>query len=202
MSTQSVNNDIQTLVASKNRRRALETVRAEDYIEYYLFPDVAQTPNANASSSSTEAVADILEQTARRVTEIASQFAAKYIWHKDCFRVTTRFGDTNLLPETVDDNDAHRSAGMCIVLFMEVPIYYCNLPSTVPLPAHLYGITYFDDNIQDEWFIVALLFELTRRVNGLIARATDADGEFVLIEAAEHLPEWANPETCAEKVCS
>lgn len=74
------------------------------------------------------------------------------------------------------------------------------LRSTEPLPAHLYGITFFDDNIQDEWFVVALLFELTRRVAGLIARVTDADGEFVLIEAAEHLPDWANPETCAEKV--
>lgn len=68
------------------------------------------------------------------------------------------------------------------------------------MPGHLYGITYFDDNIQDEWFVVALLFELTRRIDGLIVRCIDADGEFVLIEAADHLPGWANPETCAEKV--
>ncbi len=28
----------------------------------------------------------------------------------------------------------------------------------------------------------------------------DADGEFILIEAAEYLPKWANPETCEQRV--
>lgn len=65
---------------------------------------------------------------------------------------------------------------------------------------HLYGITYFGDNIQDEWFVVSLLFHLTREVGGLIARACDSDGEFLLIEAADHLPQWANPETCEQRV--
>lgn len=68
------------------------------------------------------------------------------------------------------------------------------------LPPHLYGITYFGDNIQDEWFIVSLLFHLTREVEGLISRACDSDGEFLLIEAADHLPQWANPETCEQRV--
>lgn len=68
------------------------------------------------------------------------------------------------------------------------------------LPAHLYGISYFGDNIQDEWFIVSLLFHLTREVSGLIIRTCDSDGEFLLIEAAENLPQWANPETCEQRV--
>jgi hypothetical protein len=72
--------------------------------------------------------------------------------------------------------------------------------STEQLPAHLYGITYFGDNIQDEWFVVSLLFHLTREFAGLIVRACDSDGEFLLIEAAEHLPQWANPETCEQRV--
>jgi hypothetical protein len=72
--------------------------------------------------------------------------------------------------------------------------------SAEQLPAHLYGITYFGDNIQDEWFVVSLLFHLTREVAGLIVRTCDSDGEFLLIEAAEHLPQWANPETCEQRV--
>lgn len=68
------------------------------------------------------------------------------------------------------------------------------------VPSHVYGITYFDDNIQDEWFVVSLLFELTRKIEGLVVRVVDADGEFMLIEAAEHLPQWANPETCSQRV--
>jgi hypothetical protein len=34
----------------------------------------------------------------------------------------------------------------------------------------------------------------------LICRVTDSDGEFLLIEAAEYLPDWANPETCEQRV--
>lgn len=68
------------------------------------------------------------------------------------------------------------------------------------LPAHLYGISYVGDNIQDEWFIVSLLLHLSRKVSGLIIRCCDSDGEFLLIEAADHLPQWANPETCEQRV--
>lgn len=47
---------------------------------------------------------------------------------------------------------------------------------------------------------MSLLFELSRRLEGLVIRVVDADGEFMLIEAAEHLPQWANPETCSNRV--
>lgn len=68
------------------------------------------------------------------------------------------------------------------------------------LPPHLHGITFYGENIQDEWFIVELLFHLTKKFDGLIARVIDSDGEFMLIEAAEHLPQWANPDTCMQRV--
>lgn len=38
------------------------------------------------------------------------------------------------------------------------------------LPAHLYGITHYGDNIEDEWFIVFLLMRLTENMPGLVAR--------------------------------
>ena len=42
--------------------------------------------------------------------------------------------------------------------------------------------------------------ELTKTFEGLIARIVDADGEFLLIEAADYLPTWANPENCDKRV--
>lgn len=33
-----------------------------------------------------------------------------------------------------------------------------------------------------------------------ICRVVDSDGEFLLIEAADYLPDWANPETCEQRV--
>lgn len=68
------------------------------------------------------------------------------------------------------------------------------------LPAHIYGITHFEENIQDEWFIVSLLFEITKQIPDIIVRVVDVDGEFILIEAADYLPNWANPETCEQRV--
>ncbi|XP_060076683.1 protein ecdysoneless homolog [Ylistrum balloti] len=68
------------------------------------------------------------------------------------------------------------------------------------LPAHLYGRTSFGDNIDDEWFIVYLLFKLTKQFPGLIARVIDNDEEFMLIEAAEVLPKWIDPETVENRV--
>ena len=56
----------------------------------------------------------------------------------------------------------------------------------------LRGCTTFGSNIEDEWLIVFLLMEITRRLPGVVARVWDNDGEFLLIESAEHLPAWCN----------
>jgi hypothetical protein len=37
-------------------------------------------------------------------------------------------------------------------------------------PAHLLGETNFAENVQDEWFIVHLIFQLTKQFTGLVAR--------------------------------
>jgi hypothetical protein len=67
------------------------------------------------------------------------------------------------------------------------------------LPPHLWGSLGFGDNVEDEWFVVWLLLELTRAFP-VTARAWDNDGEFVLIEAAYALPRWLKPETAANRV--
>lgn len=64
----------------------------------------------------------------------------------------------------------------------------------------MHGVTHYGDNIGDEWFIVYLLSELSKAVKDCIARVCDADGEFLLIEAADVLPDWASPETCEQRV--
>lgn len=68
------------------------------------------------------------------------------------------------------------------------------------LPPHLYGLTFYGENIQDEWYIVEIINHLTKIYPHVIGRTFDADGEFLLIEAAEVLPGWANPDTCAQRV--
>ncbi|GIX76186.1 protein ecdysoneless homolog [Caerostris extrusa] len=56
---------------------------------------------------------------------------------------------------------------------------------------HLEGVTTFEDNVEDEWFIVYLLFYLSERDRNLVIQIQDNDGEFLLIEAADSLPNWS-----------
>ncbi|XP_078348439.1 protein ecdysoneless homolog [Oculina patagonica] len=68
------------------------------------------------------------------------------------------------------------------------------------VPAHLYGKTKFGDNVDDEWFIVSLLFKLSKAFPETCISITDNDGEFLLIEAAHFLPRWLNPDNSKNRV--
>ncbi|XP_073337742.1 protein ecdysoneless homolog [Pagrus major] len=73
-------------------------------------------------------------------------------------------------------------------------------PEKGDVPAHIGGQTQFGDNVEDEWFIVYLLQQITEAFPELAARVEDNDGEFLLIEAADYLPKWLNPDTSENRV--
>ncbi|KAJ2944377.1 hypothetical protein O0L34_g18379 [Tuta absoluta] len=68
------------------------------------------------------------------------------------------------------------------------------------LPVHLTSVTCFGDNIEDEWFIVYLLLGISKEYPNMVIQVYDNDGEFLLIEAADSLPPWANPDTTQNRV--
>lgn len=115
----------------------------------------------------------MINSVLREVNLIAKKYTKDYIWHRDEFKLTARTSISN---------------------------YLCNEDDREDLPAHLYGVTHFGDNIEDEWFIVHLLTQLTKEIKGLVVRVVDSDNEFLLIEAADFLPSWAKPETCSQRV--
>jgi hypothetical protein len=65
---------------------------------------------------------------------------------------------------------------------------------------YLGGIVEFGDNIEDEWFVVWLLFEISKQFPILSISVTDMDGEFLLIESAAHIPDWLGPENSENRV--
>lgn len=73
-------------------------------------------------------------------------------------------------------------------------------PAKGGVPAHMYGMTKFGDNIEDEWFIVYVIKQITKQFPELVARIEDNDGEFLLIEAADFLPKWLDPDNSANRV--
>lgn len=58
----------------------------------------------------------------------------------------------------------------------------------------LRGRTNYGDSIEDEWLIVYILRELSKQYPEIWIRVTDTDGQFLVIEAANALPRWLNPE--------
>ncbi|KAI9643433.1 hypothetical protein NHQ30_008052 [Ciborinia camelliae] len=65
---------------------------------------------------------------------------------------------------------------------------------------YLNGITNYGDSVEDEWLIVYILKELSSRFPTLWIKVVDSDGEFLLIEAANALPRWLNPEIADNRV--
>ena len=66
--------------------------------------------------------------------------------------------------------------------------------------ACVHGRMVYGDNVEDEWLLVYLLRQTTRTVPGCVAKVTDTDGDFLLIQAADELPDWLQPETAVHRV--
>ncbi|EKG10572.1 SGT1 domain-containing protein [Macrophomina phaseolina MS6] len=64
----------------------------------------------------------------------------------------------------------------------------------------LRGTTNYGDSVADEWLIVYLLREISKQNKDAWIRIYDTDGEFLLIEAANALPKWLNPEVAENRV--
>ena len=64
----------------------------------------------------------------------------------------------------------------------------------------LKGTTNYGDSVADEWLIVYFLRELSNEFKDAWIRIYDSDGEFLLIEAANALPNWLNPEVAENRV--
>ena len=65
----------------------------------------------------------------------------------------------------------------------------------------LQGNTQFGDSIDDEWFIVYILYEISKSYGSKLGICVhDSDGQFLLIEAADHLPIWLGPEDSDNRV--
>jgi len=66
--------------------------------------------------------------------------------------------------------------------------------------AYLCGYSRYGDCVDDAWFIVWLLLELSKEMEHLSCTINDSDGEFLLIEAALHIPSWLTPDNSTNRV--
>ncbi|KNC30799.1 SGT1-like protein ecdysoneless [Lucilia cuprina] len=172
-------------------RANLEFVREDDYVEYFIFPKLKNTLS-NDENEHEQLIRQELEEVRGHCMKLVEQLIKErqYIWHKDEFQLRIR---TCTKQEILLNDDESTSTST------KEKATSKNAQEDT-LPPHLHGVTHYGDNIADEWFIVFLLKQLTKEFPNITARVIDSDGEFLLIEAADVLPKWANPDTCEQRV--
>ncbi|XP_073840145.1 ecdysoneless cell cycle regulator [Musca autumnalis] len=167
----------------------LEFVREDDYVEYFIFPKL------DLNLSDDNSVRKQLEETRKKCLSIVDKLTKErnYIWHKDEFELRVR----TCSPQELLLNDESTTSTT-----KEKAAAHIGPKQTDQdhLPPHLHGVTHYGDNIADEWFIVYLLSKISQVLPTVVVRVIDSDGEFLLIEAADFLPKWANPDTCEQRV--
>jgi hypothetical protein len=131
----------------------------------------------DSRSTTFSAVQSKLNEILKASKTLKKQSLNEYIWQRDEFELSFVPGSEGLDPRASHDSEAR---------------------STVP--PHLRGRTNFGDSIADEWLIVYLLLTLSKQFQDAWIRVYDTDGEFLLIEAAEALPKWLNPEIAEHRV--
>lgn len=80
---------------NKALKMALEIIRTDDFIEYFLFPQLDGVLEENE--------VEALNVISQKINEIAQSYVSNYIWHKDPFILKTRSRTTHLL-SSIDNN--------------------------------------------------------------------------------------------------
>ncbi|CAK9830564.1 Protein ecdysoneless [Anthophora retusa] len=151
----------------------ISNVKEDDVLECFLYPKICYTTPVETITE------EMLLQEIAKFNEKIAVYVNNYIWHHDSLIFQPRTKQALLLEQLIENSTTVEESNI--------------------LP-HIYVRLRFDEDITDEWFIVFLIFKLTQAFDGLIAKVTDSYGEFLLIEAADVLPSWANPETCENHV--
>jgi len=147
----------------------------DDCIEYSLYI-IASTLDQNNPSETRLALRDVQKYA----NEVQKQWLKDYIWQRQSFGL-----------ELCKENGE-----VCMPIRQDIE----DQSNTVLGLNLLRGRTEYGDSIEDEWVVVWLLRELTKKFPSLWTKVTDSDGEFLLIEASGTLPEWLEPEVAENRV--
>ncbi|OXU22327.1 hypothetical protein TSAR_007647 [Trichomalopsis sarcophagae] len=147
--------------------------REDDVLECFLYPRFCYSLNPEQVTD--EMLVEEIDKYNREV----EPFVKDYLWHRDGLTFRPRTKQALQFDSLIEGSSR---------------------ATDFDLLPHIHILLRFDEDIGDEWFVVFLVMNLTKKYEGLIARMVDSDGEFLLIEAAEELPVWATPETCQNRV--
>lgn len=97
---------------------ALEIVRNDDFIEYFLFPTIDQAPEIEEDAT--------LDELLKQINEISNLYTSNYIWHKDPFNLKARNRNSYLLnPDGKGESCLHyakESVHECLMFQINFPL--------------------------------------------------------------------------------
>jgi hypothetical protein len=126
-----------------------------------------------------------LQDTIDLIQSFIQPLLSNYLWQKDDFHLSI-----------VKDASNGKKRKMRYA-FANPTHYIYILDPSYPF---LYGTTRFGDCINDEWFIIYLLFQISLHIPESVITLSDNDGDVLLIEAALELPSWLDPSNSENRV--
>ncbi|KAL1303215.1 hypothetical protein AAFC00_006633 [Neodothiora populina] len=150
----------------------------EDCVEYSVFV-IDQKFKAHESL-----LRDRLREIQAAANDLVKKLLKDYIWQRAAFTLEL------VHPHKLSASSDNAAAGA----------KKTDEKGQSPHTHHLRGQTNFGDSIADEWLIVFLLRELSKRFPDAWIRVHDTDGEFLLIEAANTLPKWLEPDVAPYRI--
>ena len=148
----------------------------DDSVEYSLYV-ISKTLDPLNDSETRNRLREVQREAAR----LQQQWLKDYIWQRQSFGLELVKEDGEVCCHDTKSNHEHAD----------------NFPTGVTL---LRGRTEYGDSVEDEWVVVWILRELTKKFTDLWVKIVDNDGEFLLIEAAGTLPKWLEPEVAENRV--
>jgi hypothetical protein len=122
-----------------------------------------------------------LTEVQKSAAELTKELLKDYIWQRDGFRFEISKNEGTL--------------ELCCMNLASEYIFNNILGATT-----LSGRTNFGDSVEDEWVVVYMLRELTKKHKDIWATVTDNDGQFLLAEASGALPAWLEPDIADNRV--
>ncbi|KAK5074655.1 hypothetical protein LTR64_000860 [Lithohypha guttulata] len=147
----------------------------DDCIEYSLYVVDPALDRANESEVKIQ-----LRNIQKYANDLQKQWLKDYIWQRQSFNLEMLKDNGEVCVLNRKDNEERSNAALGVNF--------------------LRGRTEYGDSIEDEWVIVWLLRELTKKFSNSWVKVTDSDGEFLLIEASGTLPAWLEPEVAENRV--
>ena len=140
------------------------------YHRQYL--DVSTTDDAAKSS---------MQQLGQSLLQCVTNQSKDYLWSKDCFHIEPYYISQSADPKAqTTRGSAHKEEDYKL--------------------SHFKGTLRYGRDINDEWFTVYLLYQISKHFADVVIEVSDNDGQFLLIHSALHLPQWVDPYNVRNRV--